>query len=268
MILPKTVERELFLKLRGALWYKGSIKACCLFHDEVTPSMFISEKEDAWFYYCFGCNKGGHLNHIFRLLKIDFLFPEKPKQKKQGPKEFIIPIRQDETLGFPPIYDYFISRGVSREICEKFKFKFSFDENAAIMPVYTNRIYMGYIARYLTGPVRYKISPGMIVKRALWAFDAVDRTKPTYVVEGIIDAAILWSHGKQAVALLGKQWKDKIDFLESLEAPIFLPDNFDADSHKIFMDMKRKMGGKIVYLPPTIKDIGEVHSISIIQGLP
>lgn len=268
MILPKTVERELLIKLKGALWYKGSIKACCLFHDEITPSMFISQGEDAWFYYCFGCNKGGHINHIFKILKIDFLFPEKPKHQLKKKTEFIIPIKQDETLGFPDIYEYFIFRGVSKEICKKFKFKFSLDENAAIMPVYTNRIYMGYIARYLTGKIRYKISSGMVVKRSLWAFDAVDKTKPTYVVEGIIDAAILWSHGKQAIALLGKQWKEKLDLLEVLEQPIFLPDNFDVDSHRIFMEMKRKIGGRIIYLPPKYKDIGELHDTSIIQDLP
>lgn len=258
--LPEWVIRELFNKLSKARWYRDSIKACCPFHDEDTPSFGINEMPDGRIgFYCFGCGEGGIINRIFRELNIDYYIKYDTEFLPKKLAEKISPYDRYRvnTLGFPKIYDYYLSRGISEDICNKFDFRFDLGDNCAVMPVYTKRRYLGWIKRHTRGEIRYEIEIGMPVGHALWGYDQVDPEKETFIMEGIIDAAIFWSQGHQAIALCNKTYKHKIPLLRELRKPVMVPDNYDPLSLETFNDLRKEIGGILEYIPLPAKDAGE-----------
>lgn len=261
--LPDYVVALLVSKLHGVRWKGGQLKACCPFHDEATPSFTMGESpEGICLFYCFGCGRGGTINSVCWKLGINYRVQIQqkarvaPKPDEEEPFELY---KVCTVEGFPAIYDYYLSRGISEEICLKFNFRFDLHQNTAILPVTTNNFYLGYIRRHLdpSSSVRYEIQRGMPISRALWGFDFLDLKQPTYIMEGIIDAAIFWSQGLQAVALCNKTWTHKTSLLQQLEDPIVVPDNYDPKSLETFNEIRKKIGGRIEFIPLPYKDAGE-----------
>ena len=238
--------------------YKGGYKSCCPYHDEATGSFFVYEKE-GWWFQCFGCGKAGHLLTLLAYFGYDV--PAPPKRITSN-SLFYAPSpavhRRDATRGFPFTMGYFKSRGISEEVARRFRFKMDFDYPRAVFPIDYKGRYHGMICRSLRpdGP-RYMIEAGLDVGGLLWGIDEVNKDEPTYIVEGIIDAATLWSGGHQAVALMGKQWKRKTHILTELKHPIAVPDNYDRTSFARFREMARTIGAQMVYVPHPHKDVND-----------
>ena len=261
MDLSKELQDDLFKSLSRAYWYKDSIKACCPYHDEKTPSFTISQNNEGyWYFYCFGCLEKGTLNKLFYTLKLPYklTYPKFSGRLKEKDKS-VLPTRLDTTRGLPDYYDYFNSRGISNEVCQKFKFKFDVLRERAVFPVYVGTRYVGYINRHIYGSVRYEIQSHLPISRIIWAVDHINPDEPVYITEGIIDAAIFWTVGCQGLALCNKTWKDKVDLIKHIPSRnlIYIPDNYDPQSTQIFKDMRGELGGKIEYIPLPYKDAGD-----------
>lgn len=266
------IKSFLLNKLDGAVEYKDGIKAKCFFHSEVTPSFFVyySSEVNEWFYNCFGCNssdrrKSGSLYKLIRLLNGPLQNIQKPKYapvRKSEEKEEVA-YYDDITVGMGSDYQFYRGRGVSDVISDLFRFKVVYGpEPAAVMPVYTHHRYVGYVKRYLNPGMKYKyeLQSGCDFSKALWGYDRCDKSKPTIVTEGILDAACWWSEGIQAVALIGKKWGHKLDLIKTLENVYYLPDNGDPESFQTFRELQKEHRGWVIFIPRKFKDSSEYKS--------
>lgn len=143
-----------------------------------------------------------------------------------------------------------------------FKFKMVYgDYPAAVMPVYTDHRYVGFVKRFLApekNRSKYQLQKGSDFTSALWAFDDCNPLKTTIVTEGIIDAACWWTRGYQAVALVtGKQWRHKTKYLSKLTCPLYVPDNGDPHSLDTFYNIHKQFPGALCFIPRRYKDTSD-----------
>lgn len=261
MSLSPAIENELYKGVFRLRRKHHKYIGCCPFHDEKTPSMHINEVDNGvWVFYCFGCNEYGTINKLLNKIGSDhFLAPIGTHNNGK----LIIPFnpmehfRLDFTKGFSFYYNYYRSRGITKNICDKFSLKFDFYYNRAVMPVYTHNKFMGAIFRNLNpDEIKYSIQDDMKTSIALWGYDKLDKNKKVYITEGIIDAACFWSQGLQAVALIGKNWKEKAYLLKGMHV-VCVPDNSDPQSFKTFEGLRRELDGEFCFVPRGYKDVSE-----------
>ncbi|MBO5100763.1 MAG: DNA primase [Spirochaetaceae bacterium] len=135
------------LERRGSDWW-----GCCPFHNEKTPSFHVVP--DKRMYHCFGCGQGGSaINFVMEIEKLSFTEAVVQLAKKTGievvyeganfVQENPLEKRKDEIYDLYSrtsgtfhffltqsdmgkfAFDYLISRGVSKEIIEKFQLGYS-----------------------------------------------------------------------------------------------------------------------------------------------
>ena len=135
------------LERRGSDWW-----GCCPFHNEKTPSFHVVP--DKRMYHCFGCGQGGSaINFVMEIEKLSFTEAVVQLAKKTGIEvvyegaNFVqdnpLEKRKDEIYDLYSrtsgtfhffltqsdmgkfAFDYLISRGVSKEIIEKFQLGYS-----------------------------------------------------------------------------------------------------------------------------------------------
>lgn len=120
-------------------------KACCPFHNEKTPSFFVSPQRQIW--HCFGCMKSGDIfTFVMNIENVDFITALKILADKAGvrlPKfdnkissqnkttynifSDVIELYQKNLNSNPEAKDYLIKRGLTNEIINEFKLGFSKD---------------------------------------------------------------------------------------------------------------------------------------------
>lgn len=179
---------------------------------------------------------------------------------------------------------YFLSRGISRESCEKYGL-FQW-EGRAVFPVWEGGKCTGWCARAVDRALqpRYKNSTGAL---GLWNGDLLRSDGDgqfLFVTEGIVDAVLLEQSGKRAVALCGSQNTGKLlrrcgDSAGTADTWIFvLCGDADDAGRKMNGDLAeglRKLGIRSLELPlePEDGDIGELflknprRLISLLAGL-
>ena len=104
-----------------------SLKACCPFHGEKTPSFTVSTVKNA--YKCFGCGKGG--DAIQFLLDLNYTFTDAIRKLAKDYNIQIEETQKDDGLSKILEYacsrfekerkDYFLERGISEEMIELFR---------------------------------------------------------------------------------------------------------------------------------------------------
>lgn len=130
-----------YLKLERA---GGNFKACCPFHQERTPSFFVSVARDG--YYCFGCNKGGDIfTFVQEMEGLDFsgalkLLAERAgvqlELRPPGPadrlRERLYALHEAATNYFaaalgraPEVLNYLASRGLTPETIKSWRLGFA-----------------------------------------------------------------------------------------------------------------------------------------------
>lgn len=265
-VLPREINLFLMQKLEKPRPYKSGIKACCPFHQEDTPSFFVfySDKFYGWFWKCHGCppeKSSGSLHNLLYRLSGPIELAVRPEfQSRTRYEEPVSRHLPDSTLGLPDIVDYYVTRGISEEIAKRFKFKQIMGEQpAAVMPIYFDKQYRGHVRRYLDPriPYRYEMESLANLTDVIWGWDYINTEETVVITEGIIDAAVFWTHGIQAVALVtGKKWSGK-EYLHHLTDPICVPDNGDQHSVDSFFQMALKLGGRLAFIPPEYKDASD-----------
>jgi len=132
-----------YLKLEKA---GGNFKACCPFHNERTPSFFISPSRQT--YHCFGCNKGGDvISFVEEIEGLDFqgalkLLADRAgvtlTRERTGAKDERDAIFSTLELAtrfyeavlpkFPDAVSYLTGRGITQETVKSFRVGFAPDE--------------------------------------------------------------------------------------------------------------------------------------------
>lgn len=135
-----------YIKLEGA---GGNYKARCPFHNERSPSFFISPSRQT--YHCFGCNRGGDLiSFVEEIEGLDFsgalkilaeragveLRPERPADREaKDEREVVYRTLELATKfyeavlpKFPATMEYLTKRGVNLETIKQFRVGFAPDE--------------------------------------------------------------------------------------------------------------------------------------------
>lgn len=120
-------------------------KACCPFHNEKTPSFFVSPQRQIW--HCFGCMKSGDIfTFVMNIESVDFITALKILADKAGvrlPKfdnqmssqnkttynifSDVIELYQKNLNSNSEAKDYLIKRGLTNEVINEFKLGFSKD---------------------------------------------------------------------------------------------------------------------------------------------
>ncbi|HAS84829.1 MAG TPA: DNA primase [Candidatus Yonathbacteria bacterium] len=132
-----------YLKLEKA---GGNFKACCPFHNERTPSFFISPSRQT--YHCFGCNKGGDvISFVEEIEGLDFqgalkLLADRAgvtlTRERAGAKderdaifsalELTTKFYEAVLPKFPEAVSYLTGRGLTEETVKSFRVGFAPDE--------------------------------------------------------------------------------------------------------------------------------------------
>lgn len=132
-----------YLKLEKA---GGNFRACCPFHNERTPSFFISPARQT--YHCFGCNRGGDvISFVEEIEGLDFQGALKVladragvtlTREKAGARDEREAVYHALDLAtkfyeavlprFPEVINYLKKRGVSDEMVRHFRVGFAPDE--------------------------------------------------------------------------------------------------------------------------------------------
>jgi DNA primase len=263
--MPTDLEGELlnFLlaRLPQSRPYQGGVKSSCVYHSDRTPSFFVyydHKWKKQWWFKCQGCGETGSLNKLLKKLQAHhLLLPETRFIRPDKEEDFPI-YKLDVTIGFHRYYEYFRERGVSDSVSERFGFCMDFYAPGAVMPVYTDGRYHGYVMRNLDDRLpKYHISAGMDVSKVIWGLDDVNESETVYVTEGIIDAACLWSAGYQAVALISKEsFKSKYHRLQGFCNTVLVPDN-DKSGLATARELAREIGASIEFVPHEFKDVSE-----------
>lgn len=123
----------------------GNFKACCPFHNEKTPSFYVSPSKAVW--HCFGCGVGGDIfSFVMEIEKVEFIDALKILAKKAGvelaredpkarsEKNRLLGLMEDgknfyknELFKKQDVLDYLKNRGLAEETIKEFELGFAPD---------------------------------------------------------------------------------------------------------------------------------------------
>jgi DNA primase len=132
-----------YIKLEKA---GSNYRACCPFHNEKTPSFFVSPTRES--YHCFGCNKGGDMiSFVQEIEGLDFLgalevlagragveiTKSDPRLKSEhdrlyGLLDVATTYYTDQLARTPAVIDYLVARGLTEETIKEFRLGYTPDE--------------------------------------------------------------------------------------------------------------------------------------------
>jgi DNA primase len=198
----------------------ANFKAKCPFHNEKTPSFYVSPARDS--YYCFGCGASGDIfSFVEEFEGLDFKGALKmlatrsgvelvrQNKEEESEKEKIYKAHEEATLFFqtkltPEVLKYLEGRGLTRESIQSFRIGFA--------PEDWRELYQYLTKRGFTEAVLEK---GGLIKKSEKGY--YDRFR------GRIMFPINDSSGR-VIAFSGRIWKDdgkSAKYLNSTETPIF-----------------------------------------------
>ena len=145
-----------YLKLEKA---GVNFKARCPFHNEKTPSFFVSQSRGSW--HCFGCDKGGDIfSFVMEIEKAEFLDALKILAKRAGvelkaenprernEKNRLLKIMEDakdfyknELYNNPAVLDYLKKRGLEKETIKDFELGYAKEDWRNIYDYLLNKGY-------------------------------------------------------------------------------------------------------------------------------
>lgn len=287
--LAKEVISRLRIKIEGSLDRSEEWKCHCPFHKDRTPSMFVNP--DKFIYHCFACHQAGSLYSLYHQitggslnkdLGIAFdafstfsLTPryEEPDYTKLD-ESIAISIQGQpvSVLESPLAIKYLRKRGISIAIAQQMGMQFletgkingTYFENRIIIPIKEEGKIISMEGRDVTGSAERKVLyPRGSSVATLYDIDNLQKNAPLYVVEGLMDLAVLRSdeYFKNSTALFGASIsRRQLFLLEQFDDVVIIPDADEAGKKSI-QRLKEglKKPFKILEVPKLgIKDVGDI----------
>lgn len=203
--LLQVVESYTTMKQRGS-----SNIGCCPFHNEKTPSFYVSPKDGTHIFHCFGCNTKGNDVFSFIMQKEKCSYPEALRLLsdkfniplvEEGTQNYVIPEWKNKTDLSDKIVKWFADRKISQKTLLKAKVS----EGIESMPVNggwsdVNTIHFNYFRDGELVNVKYRGPKKLfkLVKGAeliLYNLDSLKGKKEAFIVEGCPDALSLIEAG-------------------------------------------------------------------------
>lgn len=279
----------------------------CPFHKDKTPSLFINL--DMGVFNCFSCGRSGSIESLFKEYTNSSLYTtlgidtspfnnyarlnqlssmlKNEAEDNFDLKKVYINFDSSKLLKLkdsPEALDYIERRGIPLSVAIQMKFKFIREatlinntkfENRLVIPIYENNRLISIEGRKV-GELKEKepkvLYPKNCSVNSLYDIDNLDTEEPLYVVEGLMDLAVLRSSDffKNSSAIFGANLtKRQIKLLLDFKKVVYIPDADQAGDKTV--EKLKDTGYKNIYilrLPKVInnvniKDVGDIPKAGI-----
>ena len=261
----------------------------CAFHQDKTPSMSFNVERGIW--RCFSCGRSGNLNQIckelldksaFKILGKNFdedaefiNLLNKSKEPEDYKKIPEVNLSVDGTMSRlnDDCISYLMNRGISLNVSRDFKMRYMEKgyingtpfTKRLLIPVIEGNKTLSYEGRDITGQSNKKVLyPSKSSVNTLYDIDSLERDKPVYIVEGLMDLAILREepYFKNSTSIFGSNpTRRKAALLSDFKEIIWIPDNDNAgyDSVRGYSEMidLTKSRIRVLQVPSFSKDVGD-----------
>jgi DNA primase len=264
-------------------------KVHCPFHIDKTPSLFISPIK--FVFHCFSCQQAGSLSSLYTLITGKSFYkdfnisrdefsqfsntPTEPIDYSLIDRKIDIDI-QGNIVSYKkatPVVGYLRKRGISFDVADQMKMGYlekgvvngyTYNKRLTI-PIYEQGQLLSIELRDITGKSEYKVFyPKDSTRNTLYDLDVIDKKKPVYVVEGLMDLAVLRTDPffKNSTAIFGAGVTDRqIFLLDQFDDVILIPDN-DKAGRSTVGRLKERLNHtfKILDVPrrDLCKDVGDI----------
>lgn len=279
---------------REANW-SGDVPCSCPFHEDKNPSMFIHIEKGV--YNCFSCGSKGTIASLYRDLTGNSLYkdlniptdefsrfathtayaPEVEDYSKLD-REISITI-QSPVVSVRESADavrYLRRRGITFDVADSMQMAYmesgringTVYRKRLLIPIYDNGNLISIEGRDVTGNQSTKVLyPKDSSVNTLYDLDKLDSEKPIYVVEGLLDLAVLRTdlYFANSTAIFGAQvTRRQMWLLNQYNHVVLIPDNDKAGrntTRKLIEELDRPF--EILDVPrlQDIKDIGDIPTV-------
>lgn len=273
----------------------------CPFHTDRTPSMSINLSQGI--YHCFSCGKGGSVESLYRDLTGTSLSKVLGIPKDQF-STYAFSNRGlsnlDNSLSLKNVYinidwtafedsysnefsrSFLQKRGISKDVASSMNFKYTektyingtLFSRRLIIPIYENGKLIAVEGRKVfeedTGPKVLYCKNGTV--NSLYDIDKLDKSKDLYVVEGLMDLAVLRNHPlfKNSTSIFGANLtKRQISLLGDFSRVIIIPDNDAAGENTVNQLRDADLDNVYILRLPKelrgfpLKDVGDLPKINL-----
>lgn len=290
-----TREAILYMRLKLGKPLDSGVKNIpvhCPFHEDKTPSLYI-HLEDGVF-RCFSCKRQGSIESLFKEYVGESLyktlgitynefssfanrpqaaianFEELDKEVEIAVEGNILPYSSSSA-----VMGYLRRRGIKSSVADAMKFRFAekvyinktYFANRLLIPIYEKGKLISIEGRDITGEQKPKVLyPRGSSVNSLYELANLSTEKPLYVVEGLMDLALLRAYPDFAnsTAIFGAALTQRqLYLLKKFEKVIVIPDNDSAGFGTIKTLQENKMkNAYALFLPRSykgidVKDIGD-----------
>lgn len=294
--ITKEAMKRLNLKTqwKEANW-SGDVPCHCPFHEDKTPSMFVHVEKGV--YNCFSCGSKGTIASLYRDITGNSLYkdlnistdefsrfithtayaPEAEDYSKLD-REISITI-QSPVISVRESVDavrYLRRRGIPFDVADSMQMAYmesgringTVYRKRLLIPIYDNGKLISVEGRDVIGNQPTKVLyPKDSSVSTLYDFDKLDLEKPIYVVEGLVDLAVLRSDSyfANSTAIFGAQvTRRQLWLLNQCSRIILIPDNDKAGrgtTKKLSEELDRPF--EILDVPKLqdIKDVGDIPTV-------
>lgn len=254
--------------LEGYHKYDGYGMAICVFHDDHSPSMRVSNRG----YKCMSCGASGSLSSLYEKVSGRIVAKEKmynPAQKiwynwteKYGNVKDIAKLAHQELLHYPERGHYLTQRQIDSQIQVG---KLGFLDGYYTFPVrdqYDEVI--GIVARasptIQTKTNRYTVSPHCEQKLYVPVWRKILKDEYLYVCYGTLDAWTLVMAGYAGMTGISGQ---ELNFrnLDQFRKPMYIIPDKNEEKHALTLQCQLDWRGMLLLInwPPNHKDLNQVH---------
>jgi len=271
-----------------------NIPVHCPFHSDRKASMFVNIEEGV--FKCFQCHRGGSIESLFKELTGESLYKtlgisydefSAYAQRTSAPtidfenmdRDIKLTITGGELTHYSASMlcrNYMRKRSIPSRIAEQMQFRVAeklyinrtLFKDRLLIPIYEKDNLVSVEGRDMLGTQTPKVLyPKGSSVNTLYDIDKLDYDAPVYVVEGLMDLALLrcYPEFSNSTSIFGSSLTERQSYhLKKFPKVIFIPDNDAAGMDTLEIAKKRGMSNAYYLRIPeiinevTIKDVGDV----------